>query len=571
MTYPERHLVRPDSTLVPSIRGSSLSKVTAIAVLATIALLAGSSGAAQESATAGTETIRGIVINRVTGEPISRALVSSSDQRLATLTDSEGHFEFVLPHVSVAENGRSVAVNRSTFLFARKPGYLAENSLRDSSPNKDLTLALVPEGVIIGKVSLPNSEAPDPVSLELYRRQVQNGLAHWVLAGGTQSRSSGEFRFADLQAGSYKVITRELLDRDPQSFDPQGQLYGYPPAYGEKAADFNSASAIQVSAGTTALVNLSVTRKAYYRVNIPVANASEAGGLNISVLAAGDREPGFSLGYSSRDHAIEGLLPDGSYTIEAFGFAGGSTAGAGSLAIAVNGGPVHGRVMTLSPSVSIPVNVNEQFTSTDNSGSITFSTGRRSVRLKGPRSYLTVLLEPADDYGRGGMPSLREPTGPGDESLVIENARPGRYWVCVTSNPPRCGRGALICSTNPSWCHPTDHRLLLRLRCGTTPPRSLVRWRASRPANNHRSMHRDSLAYRYLPRDRPRLLRTCIVSQLRRAAASTPRSGCLPMELFRPRRWRPEPIECSHLLVRRPNWSTVTLKPCGFMRRKVRW
>ena len=56
MTYPERHLVRPDSTLVPSIRGSSLSKVTAIAVLATIALLAGSSGAAQESATAGTET-----------------------------------------------------------------------------------------------------------------------------------------------------------------------------------------------------------------------------------------------------------------------------------------------------------------------------------------------------------------------------------------------------------------------------------------------------------------------------------------------------------------------------------
>jgi hypothetical protein len=90
--------------------------------------------------------------------------------------------------------------------------------------------------------------------------------------------------------------------------------------------------------------------------------------------------------------------------------------------------------MTLAPNPSIRVDVNEQFTSTDTSGSITFNTGnRRSITLKGPRRYMNVTLEPADDFERGGFASLREPTGRNDEALVIENARPGRYWVRIHS------------------------------------------------------------------------------------------------------------------------------------------
>jgi len=40
------------------------------------------------------DTIHGIVINSVTHEPIARALVYSPDNRFATLTNSEGRFEF---------------------------------------------------------------------------------------------------------------------------------------------------------------------------------------------------------------------------------------------------------------------------------------------------------------------------------------------------------------------------------------------------------------------------------------------------------------------------------------------
>ena len=42
------------------------------------------------------DTIHGVVINSVTHEPIGRALVYSPDNRFATMTNSEGRFEFTL-------------------------------------------------------------------------------------------------------------------------------------------------------------------------------------------------------------------------------------------------------------------------------------------------------------------------------------------------------------------------------------------------------------------------------------------------------------------------------------------
>jgi hypothetical protein len=86
------------------------------------------------------------------------------------------------------------------------------------------------------------------------------------------------------------------------------------------------------------------------------------------------------------------------------------------------------------PNASVRIDVKEEFTSMDNTGSITFGANRRSITLKGPRRYLNVNFEPADDSERGGVGGLRNPTGPGDESLVIENVQPGRYWVRVNSS-----------------------------------------------------------------------------------------------------------------------------------------
>jgi hypothetical protein len=396
-----------------------------------------------------TDTIHGIVINSATHEPIARSLVSSPDNRFAALTNSEGRFEFTLPRVdSIPEGGsdgriQSAIRNRPYMLMARKPGFLADSNGQvqnlQNEALKDLTLTLTPESLIVGAVTLPTSEPPDSIMLQVYRRQVQDGRARWVPAGGAQSSSDGQFRFADLPAGTYKLLTHELLDRDPltvdpltlpRSNDPRGQLFGYPPVYYQSAPDFGSAATIQLAAGQTQMVSLSLVRLPYYRVKVPVVNAPD-NGVTVRVYAHGRKGPGFSLGYNNSDHAIEGMLPDGTYTIEASSF--GTNGVTGLQIITIKGAPIDGPSMTFVSNASIPVNVKEEFTSADNPGSMTWNINGRNTVIKSPRRYLNVTLEPADDFGVGPQVSLRDPRR-ADDALVIEGAPAGTYWVRVNSS-----------------------------------------------------------------------------------------------------------------------------------------
>ncbi len=414
-----------------------------------------------QSTSDNTDTIRGMVINSVTSEPISRALVFSPDNRFATLTNSEGQFEFTLPKADPAPEGGSDSnspvtgrqpgmSNRPYMLTARKPGFLPDpnnrgQNLQNEEALQDLTLALIPESLIAGTVTLPTAEAPDSIALQIFRRQVQDGRARWVPAGNAQSTSDGQFRFADLPAGTYKLLTDELLDRDPLTAGPRnvdpltnaprGPLFGYPPVYYQSAPDFGSAAIIQLTAGQTQTVSLSLVKQPYYRVKVPVidASVSDAQGVAVNVYAHGRKGPGFSLGYNNLHHAIEGMLPNGTYTIEASGW--GANGVTGGQTITIKGAAIDGPGMTLVPNASIPVNVKEEFTSADNTGSTTRTTinGRNTV-IKGPRRYLNVMLEPADDFRAGRGVSLRSPTRPGDEALVIEGAPAGSYWVRINSS-----------------------------------------------------------------------------------------------------------------------------------------
>jgi hypothetical protein len=415
-----------------------------------------------QSTSDNTDTIRGVVINGVTREPISRALVFSPDNRFATLTNSEGRFEFTLPKVDQATevssdsnspvSGRQPGVsNRPYMLMARKPGFLADPNKQNfqNEALQDLTLALIPEALIVGAVTLPTSEAPDSITLQIFRRQVQDGRAHWFPAGGTRSTSDGQFRFADLRTGTYKLLTHESLDRDPLTSDPRnvdpltndprGPLFGYPPVYYQNAPDFESASTIQLAAGQTQTVNLSLVKQPYYRVKVQViapaivpVNDAPLNGLTVDVYAHGRKGPGFSLGYNDLHHAIEGMLPNGTYTIEASGW--GANGVTGSQTITIKGAPIDGPSMTLVPNVSLPVNVKEEFTSADNTGPTTWTINGRNTVIKGPRRYLNVSLEPDDDFARGQPRSLRDPTKPGDDALVVESVPAGSYWVRINSS-----------------------------------------------------------------------------------------------------------------------------------------
>ncbi len=379
----------------------------------------------------------GTVVNAVTGAPVARALVVTLDNSYAMLTDGEGHFEFTLPATG-SEGGSRIEGQHPTFapldLIARKPGFLDDPNRNrpEATPGNEITIPLLPEAVIKGRVTTSDADPALGITVQLYSRQVQEGIFKWVQAGTALANSNGEFRLAELLPGSYKLLTNEWMDNDPATTVPGAQQYGFPPVYFPNVSDFAAAATIQLTAGQTVQADIPLSRQPYYAVRVPVANADLDNRMNITVSVQGHHGPGYSLGYNADKQRIEGLLPPGNYLVQASTFGPNPVFGAAPLSVA--GAPAQGPGLTLTPTGSISVHVVEEFTADDSRGSQTWNLGGRSVRVQGPRLYLQISAESAEDFGQPGNSMLRPPTGANDDSLTLENLAPGRYWLHLHSS-----------------------------------------------------------------------------------------------------------------------------------------
>jgi hypothetical protein len=394
-------------------------------------------------------SIHGRVLNRVTHEPVSRALVFSPDQRYATLTDDRGGFEFKfppqVPEPKEEQTGtpdaaafrarqlRMMQNARPATFYARKPGYLqnARNQFdgRASANQSEILIYLDPEALVIGHVNLPGAEGDLRIRTDLYRRAIREGQEHWELARSFTTWADGEFRFCDLSPGTYKVGTGEQLDRDPLIFTPGGQLFGFPPIFYPGASDFSAAAPIQLSAGATFQASLAPARQEYYPVKFPVINAGDGGSMSIRIYPLGRPGPGYSLGYNSVEQLIQGTLPDGNYTLQAN--TQGQPGSTGFLNFSVHGGPLEGPAINLVPNTSLAVTLREEF----NSGQSVFVedpvTNDDVTPKAAPqrRVNVQVMLMPSEEFGSAET-ALSEPVqGTREHALVIPNVRPGRYRV----------------------------------------------------------------------------------------------------------------------------------------------
>jgi hypothetical protein len=381
-------------------------------------------------------TVRGTVINAVTHEPIGRALVSSPGGQMAMLTDGEGHFEFSLPksdgdNVPGPGPRRRFGSGGPLFLTARKPGFLDrpnEAGQSQAVPGSEVTISLIPEAIIKGRVILSTGEPAIGIAMQIFFRRVQEGALRWTPGAQARANSNGEFRFAELSPGSYKVVTREMMDDDPADTEVGGQQYGFAPVYYPGVADFGSAGTIQLTAGQTFEAELSITRQPYYPVRIPVVNGEMNNGMHVAVSVRGHRGPEYSLGHNAGKQRIEGTLPNGNYVVEAATF--GQNSSSGSVNITVAGAPVEGPSLVLVRNGSIRIQVSEEFSDTNSGGSTTtVNSGPRSFSIRGLRADLNVQVAAADDFAPQNMIGLAPPSGPNDESMVIEGIPPGRYWL----------------------------------------------------------------------------------------------------------------------------------------------
>lgn len=390
-------------------------------------------------------TVRGKVVNSVTHAAVARALVYSNDNRFAKLTDDEGHFEFKVPRPPGEQNvGSSTAFYSysgpatvssmvvspaGVVLLARKPGYFDSGTRGPGSGtvpdgSGELRIELVPEALIVGHVNLAANDGTSNMQVTLYRRQVQEGHGQWAPANSTTTRANGDFRFANLQAGDYKLFTQDTLDRDPVAYDPR-QLFGYPPVYYASASDFESAEVIHLKAGETFTATLTPSRTEYYPVRLGVANADTGGGLNVEVETQGHRGPGFTLSYNPNVGSIQGLLPSGNYRLAVTKY--GENRATGQLDFSVNGAPAQGPSVTLAPNALIEARLKDERTKADN----TIAQGARNLL-----NQLNLTFIPTDGFGQVDFMRLRPPLSQDDQTLVFGgDLQPGSYRLRSRCQP----------------------------------------------------------------------------------------------------------------------------------------
>jgi hypothetical protein len=434
-----------------SRRGSLAAIALAIALsCGTLPLVA----AQNTTHTDATEHIRGVVINSVTHEPISHALVFSPDNSFAAMTDDRGRFEFTFATAEPQQSGTPVtngfqlnqgfqnpSPNRPSQLMARKVGFIGLNFGQNMNDNafsivgpdqQDVIISLLPEARVVGHVIIPGSDGFDKIRVELYRRAMRDGREQWDSAGSVTTRADGQFRLAELSPGDYKLLTLEHLDRDPLTVIPRGQLFGYPPLYYPNASDFAAAAVIKLAPGETFQATMSPVKRAYYPVHLGLTNPL-ANGIAVTVWPEGHPGPGYSLGYDPQEAAIQGSLPDAIYTVQAKVY--GPTMMAGSTNFTVRGAPVAGPAVTLLQGTSITVSVREEFQHTQTGpGPGIFISGPTTVPQNTRRpNYLQVNLVPDEEFSLASQVSLRPPVDENDESLVIENVLPGRYRVSANT------------------------------------------------------------------------------------------------------------------------------------------
>lgn len=392
-------------------------------------------------------TVRGRVLNKVTKQPIGRALVTTMGDEYATMTDDRGQFEMRIsePGGQGQEVGNAIGSqfttgNRVMFAVsrlgtaggfqARKPGFLANSypaigRADDASTEGEVTIYLVPEALIVGRVTVAGSEGDVRIHCQLYQHQVREGRRSWQPAGTFTTWGSGEFRFSGLEAGRYRLITHEEMDRDSFMLGPGAPLFGYPPIYYSNTTDFSAASPIEVKAGETAQVNLTVTRRQYFPVRIPVRNAP-AGGANLTVHPMGHWGPGWSLSYNPMQRMIEGMLPDGNYTVELETYGETTSTGVGNFT--VNGAALEGTPLYLTQDTSVTVNVRTQFQLGRSGETVEPAETLNQERLVN----LVVRLQPLEPFGSTGRDvSSRPVEGAENRTLTIANVRPGSYRVAT--------------------------------------------------------------------------------------------------------------------------------------------
>ena len=271
--------------------------------------------------------LNAVVVSSTDGKPVPRVLVTSPDRRMATITDSEGRFSFDLrrtgsqaeSHVfsSFPPNPAPAVTTIPVHFVVRSPGYITGNvtlhlpAIPPTEPEPTLQLKIVPAAVLTGHLYPDAGDLPANLSVELRRKQVQNGVATWEPTSTAPVNSRGEFRFANLQPSDYKLVAPGSSSFPPLTQPLPDSIRGFRPAFYPNASSLDAATPIHLNSGETATANFAYHSATFYSVTIPVAGPTNPAVFDVRMPAD---IPGLSFTHDGQ--SAHAYLPSGDYNIQ---------------------------------------------------------------------------------------------------------------------------------------------------------------------------------------------------------------------------------------------------------------
>ena len=415
---------------LPSLYQSLRSATRVDVVRAALPLLA------QLSSNSRTYSIRGAVVNSITGEGIRGALVQVySGRRRSLLTGPDGRFQF-----------DSLLAGQTSFLL-QKPGYFTQQQVTPGArqpmvtvgpDTPSVTLKLVPEGIIHGRI-VGDGEPIESLQVHLLSERMESGRKVRSEQRALPTNEDGEFRFADLLPGRYFLFLGPG-GGDPFSDNASGaRAQGYGSIFYYSAADLASATPIEVTPGKREEINVALPLRPFYRVSGTVTGRPSGQGINLMIF----NDAGQSVGRGFRVDPDSGAfqtqsLPPGSYVLRASSQDNKTRQSFSAFAPLQLSSDVSGLHLALAPDTNIPASIRIESSRHDSGASQaqsgvgvsdSFSNGSRQPNAKSPAAYISLALYDAmfSRMRHNSEPVKDDETG----SLVVRNVPPGNYTVDI--------------------------------------------------------------------------------------------------------------------------------------------
>lgn len=382
-----------------------------------------------------TARLDGVVVSSLDGKPVPRVLVTSPDRRMAAITDSAGRFSFdfrrAVPqsaaHVfqSYPPDPLTAPTTVSMRLHVSRPGYVGDDvtlrvpAVQPDAPEPVLQIKIVPAASLSGHLDPDSGDLPPDATVMLARKTVSNGAAIWGFFNARVD-SHGEFRFANLPPGDFKLFAPAYDPQFKQKEPLPDSIPGFRVAYYPNASSFDAAGIIHLGPGESTRADLVYRSATFYNVVIPVTGLPEGKGFFANLLPD---VPGIVVQRNSQRNTAQGYFPSGDFNLQLVSSEVSTrdnqfpTASVASVHLQIDGKPVHTQPVAFHVAFEIPIEIRVEFTN---------STPPQVDPLH-PNPFATVGLEP---IGTVGLPPVAFNKA---ASPTVQNLSEGTFRVSADS------------------------------------------------------------------------------------------------------------------------------------------